>query len=122
MNTPPAQTPAQTAEHAEAQQRTNQPDPFPPEGTDEKTLNIGNSEKPLGDAETLKATRAALDTAPTGPAGNGDHATAEDLIEAGETPPDAPDEGPRDDVPADKGNKDNAVPSPHVPDTRVFDL
>ncbi|ESQ82131.1 hypothetical protein AEAC466_18515 [Asticcacaulis sp. AC466] len=112
-------TTAQTAEHAETEQRTNQPDPFPPEGTDEKTLNTSNGEKPLSDAETLKATRAALDTAPAGPAGNADDATAEDLIDAGETPPDAPDEGARDDAQPSTGS---AVPSPHVPDTRTFDL
>lgn len=54
-------TAAHVAKHAEHEQAKNQPDPFPPEGTDEKVLKPGNGDTSLSQDTRLKATRAALD-------------------------------------------------------------
>lgn len=48
---------------AEAHQARNQPDPFPPEGTDEKALSK-SGEQPLSETDRLKATEAALHRKP----------------------------------------------------------
>lgn len=51
---------SRSAEHAQA---SNHPDPFPPEGTDEKVLKPGNAGTSLSQDTRLKATKAALDRA-----------------------------------------------------------
>ncbi len=49
---------SRSAEHAQA---ANRPDPFPPEGTDEKILKPGQGDTSLSEDTRLKATKAALD-------------------------------------------------------------
>ncbi len=56
-------TAAQVAEHAEDQQNQNRPDPFPPEGTDEKVLKPGQGDTTLSEDTRVKATKAVLDRA-----------------------------------------------------------
>ena len=51
--------PAQVAKDAEALQDANEPDSFPPEGTDEATLDP-DAKHDLQQDERLKATRAVL--------------------------------------------------------------
>ena len=51
-------TAADVSRHAEQQQATNQADPFPPEGTDEKVLKPGEGDTTLSEDVRLKATKA----------------------------------------------------------------
>lgn len=54
-------TDVEVAEHAEAAQNRNQPDPFPEEGTDEKIVRPdATADQPLSDGEALRATRAVI--------------------------------------------------------------
>lgn len=49
---------AKSGEHL---QHRNEPDPFPPEGTDDKMVQPGDiGDKPLSDAEATKATQSAI--------------------------------------------------------------
>lgn len=49
------------AEHAERQQVQNQPDPFPEEGTDDKTVQgPERGDEALSEGEALRATKAVI--------------------------------------------------------------
>ena len=54
-------TAAKVSRHAENEQAKNRPDPFPPEGTDEKVLKPGQGDTSLSEDTRVRATRAALD-------------------------------------------------------------
>lgn len=56
-NTPKSVEVSQTAERDQA---TRHADPFPPEGTDEKTLPGAPGQKPLSEADRVAATRAVI--------------------------------------------------------------
>lgn len=52
---------ADVGRDAETHQVRNEPDPFPPEGTDEKILTPGTeSPRPLSEKDRRKATEAAV--------------------------------------------------------------
>jgi len=54
-------TDVDVAEHAERQQAQNQPDPFPEEGTDDKTVQgPARGDQPLSDGEAVRATKAVI--------------------------------------------------------------
>lgn len=55
------ETDVDVAEHAERQQAQNQPDPFPEEGTDDKTVQgPERGDKALSEGEALRATKAVI--------------------------------------------------------------
>lgn len=55
------ETDVDVAEHAERQQAQNQPDPFPEEGTDDKTVQgPARGDQPLSEGEALRATKAVI--------------------------------------------------------------
>ncbi len=54
-------TAAGVSRHAEHEQAQDRPDPFPPEGTDEKVLKPGQGDTTLSQDTRVRATRAALD-------------------------------------------------------------
>ncbi len=56
-------TAAKVSRTAEQEQAKNRPDPFPPEGTDEKVLKPGQGDTALSEDARLKATRAVLNRA-----------------------------------------------------------
>lgn len=52
---------ARAAIAGEALQKKNEPDPFPPEGTDEKTLRPGSeAELPISQDEAVRATQGVI--------------------------------------------------------------
>lgn len=57
----PTPTVADVSQDAENKQVRGQPDPFPPEGTDEKIISpAGEGEKPLSEKDRLRATKAVI--------------------------------------------------------------
>lgn len=79
-------TDVDVARTAERQQANDQPDPFPEEGTDEKTVQGPLHDKPLSEDEAVTATRAVIDA---GLSGSGK--TAADWSDG--RPPEALDDG-----------------------------
>ena len=56
-------TDVDVAEHAERQQALNQPDPFPEEGTDDKTVQgPERGDRALSEGEVVRATKAVIAT------------------------------------------------------------
>jgi len=65
--TRPGNTDVDVAENAERQQALNQPDPFPEEGTDDKTVQgPERGDRALSDGEAVRATRAVIATGLSG--------------------------------------------------------
>lgn len=60
----PSHPAVKITETAEREQATGQPDPFPPEGTDERDLPGVDGKKPLSEAERVAATRRAIKQSP----------------------------------------------------------
>jgi hypothetical protein len=59
--TRPGNTDVAVAEHAERQQAQNQPDPFPEEGTDDKTVQgPERGDGALSEGEAVRATKAVI--------------------------------------------------------------
>lgn len=59
--TRPGNTDVDVAEHAERQQAQNQPDPFPEEGTDDKTVQgPERGDEALSEGEAVRATKAVI--------------------------------------------------------------
>ena len=54
----------EVSQTAERDQANNRADPFPPEGTDEKSLPGGGAQTPLSEADRMAATRAAIKHTP----------------------------------------------------------
>lgn len=53
-------TAADVSRNAERKQARNEPDPFPPEGTDEKVVRPDIGDRPLSEPERVKATEAVI--------------------------------------------------------------
>jgi len=54
------QSPVAVAETAERQADAGNPDPFPPEGTDEKLVDPGTAPSVLKESDRVRATQAAI--------------------------------------------------------------